>query len=92
MSTFENWDADEHQDSTTSNPRVAYFIDYGGDGVWVWGLMEPQTRRVLNLYDEDTDIHTLVNRAIREHGIHPRELWLSPCGAALATLAYEMRI
>jgi len=62
------------------------FIDYEGDGKWILGIMNPQSRTVTEVLDADECIHTLARRAIDSWGADPEELWLSPCAAVLALL------
>jgi hypothetical protein len=68
------------------------FIDYEGDGKWILGIMNPQTRTVLDVLDEDECIHTLARRAVDAWGADPTELWLSPCAAILALLGVGMEV
>jgi hypothetical protein len=87
--TFNNmqeWFTPEHGDDQMA------FIDYEGDGRWILGIMNPQTRAVLDVVDEDECIHTLARRAVDAWGADPEELWLSPCAAILALLGAGMEV
>lgn len=62
------------------------FIDYGDSGVWILGLMRPNSsceNELLGVMDEDCCIESLIGRAIGEWGIDATELWISECGGQL---------
>ena len=79
------------QESFGDDDQMA-FIDYEGDGVWIFGIMNPKTFTVTDVLDEDTCIHTLARRAVDSWGADPEELWLSPCAAILALLGDGMKV
>lgn len=68
------------------------FIDYEGDGEWIFGIMNPQTHTVTEVLDADQCIHTLARRAVDTWGANPADLWLSPCAAILALLGDGMKV
>jgi hypothetical protein len=82
---------EEFQSSNTGSgdgDQVA-FLDYGRDGMWIIGIMNPNEqgdRRLTEIIDEDSDINTLVKRAVYDWGVDPHELWVSPCAKEIATL------
>lgn len=87
-------DADDEfrsaQTEYTQDDQVA-FLDYGANGLWCVGIMNPNKQgaaRLVEVIDEDSDINTLVGRAVNDWGVDPRELWVSPCAAAIASLTY----
>lgn len=59
------------------------FIDYESDGLWVFGIMNPKTKEILDVLDTDEDINTLVHRATETWGAAPEEIQLSDCCATL---------
>lgn len=74
----------------TQDDQVA-FLDYGANGMWCVGIMNPHKQgaeRLVEVIDEDSDINTLVDRAVHDWGVNPRELWVSPCAAEIAKLAH----
>ena len=97
-----NYENADDFDRTFSNMQESFgdndlgdqmaFIDYEGDGKWILGIMNPQTRTVLDVLDEDECIHTLARRAVDGWGADPTELWLSPCAAILALLGVGMEV
>lgn len=87
-----DYEIDGDDDSQTYggevNDQVA-FLDYGHGGLWVIGIMNPHVNgpeRIVDVLDEDSDINTLVKRAVHDWGVDPRELWVSPCAKEVATL------
>lgn len=74
----------------TKNDQMA-FIDYEGDGLWMFGIATPdyetQDFSIAEVIDRDSDLNKLVKRAVREWGANPHELWVSPCGREIALLA-----
>lgn len=79
------------QESFDNTDQMA-FIDYEGDGEWIFGIMNPQTLTVTEVLDADECIHTLARRAVDSWGADPSELWLSPCAAILALLGDGMKV
>lgn len=87
---FENADEfdqvfDAMHESFGNDDQMA-FIDYEGEGEWIFGIMNPRTRTVTEVLDADECIHTLARRAVDSWGVDPDTLWLSPCAAVLALL------
>jgi hypothetical protein len=83
-------DHENYEDGNTPLPsdQVA-FLDYGNDGLWIVGIMNPHEqgdRRITEIIDEDSDINSLVKRAVYDWGVDPHELWVSPCAKEIATL------
>jgi len=73
------------QESFGDTDQMA-FIDYDGNGEWIFGVMNPQTLKVTEVLDASECIHTLARRAVDSWGADPDTLWLSPCAAVLALL------
>jgi hypothetical protein len=84
-----NSDSDYNSGYDTQNDQVA-FIDYEGNGLWAFGILEmgadniPEVRETI---DRDSNINTLVKRAIMDWGVDPTELMISPCAREIATMA-----
>jgi hypothetical protein len=79
------------QESFGDDDKMA-FIDYEGDGQWIFGIMNPRTHTITEVLDADTCIHILARRAVEGWGADPDELWLSPCAAILALLGDGMKV
>jgi len=79
------------QESFGDDDQMA-FIDYEGDGQWIFGIMNPRTHTITEVLDADTCIHILARRAVEGWGADPDELWLSPCAAILALLGDGMKV
>jgi len=84
-----NSDSDYNSGYDTQNDQVA-FIDYEGNGLWAFGILEmgadniPEVRETI---DRDSNINTLVKRAIMDWGVDPTELMISHCAREIATMA-----
>jgi hypothetical protein len=79
------------QESFGDDDQMA-FIDYEGDGQWIFGIMNPRTHTITEVLDADECIHILARRAVDGWGADPDELWLSPCAAILALLGDGMKV
>lgn len=80
----------EGENSSVPEDQVA-FLDYGRGGKWIVGIMNPNkqgNQRLTEIIDEDSDINTLVQRAVYDWGVDPNELWVSPCAAEVATMTH----
>lgn len=81
---FSNYESD------TETDQIA-FIDYEGMGLWIFGIhhggsVKPEFE-TSEIVDRDSDLTKLVGRAVRDWGVDPRELWVSPCAREIAVLA-----
>lgn len=81
---FSNYESDTETDQIP-------FIDYEGMGLWIFGIhhgasVKPEFE-TSEIVDRDSDLNKLVGRAVRDWGVDPRELWVSPCAREIAVLA-----
>ena len=85
-----NPDSEFNSGYNTQNDQMA-FIDYEGDGLWMFGIATPnyeiQDFDIADIIDRDSDLNKLVKRAVMDWGVDPYELWVSPCGREIALLA-----
>ena len=85
-----NFDSEFNGGNPTQNDQMA-FIDYEGDGLWMFGIAthnyEIQDFAISEIIDRDGDLNKLVKRAVMDWGVDPYELWVSPCGREIALLA-----
>ena len=85
----DQYETDYEGENTSLPEDQVAFLDYGRDGMWIIGIMNPNEqgdRRLTEIIDEDSDINTLVKRAVYDWGVDPTELWVSPCAKEIATL------
>jgi hypothetical protein len=90
---YDNYNSYDSNSSgyNTQNDQVA-FIDYEGDGLWAFGILEmgadniPEVRETI---DRDSDLNKLVKRAVLDWGVDPTELLVSSCAREIAMLALK---
>ena len=71
----------DNQDSTARNIVVPY-IDYDGDGLWVFGLLRFDKNRNKNFepLEKGDDIEELVQRIVEVWNIEATKLWVCELG------------
>lgn len=66
-----------------------FAVDYNKNGRWIFGILNTETRTMIEVFDGDTCIHTLVQRVLNDWEVLPTQLWLSPCATILAIIMAE---
>ena len=88
-----------YQDSYNETEKKHAVIDYISDGEWGLCLVtredalaaqEGNMDGVVEL-DRDTNLNSLILRAVKEWGCNPHELWVSECARELVSRSLDGR-